>query len=227
MDLQRREPSLVLALMATATLINSTRSTDRMHPDGPERMDSWAPDDLVPASMKYKCENCSQVRPFVKNENFTKCETCIENRWIPGGRFWSVTKNLNKEFDRITSLHLKFADTVTEFVGNMSFLYLHIIWFGAWIGINIGWIYPGREFDPYPFGLLTMIVSLEAIFLTTLVMVSQNVQAKRSELRAELDYQVNLKAEKEVVAIHEELRENNDMTQRLIEMVETKKGRLK
>ena len=143
------------------------------------------------------------------------------------GRFWSVTKNLNKEFDRITSLHLKFADTVTEFVGNMSFLYLHIIWFGAWIGINIGWIYPGREFDPYPFGLLTMIVSLEAIFLTTLVMVSQNVQAKRSELRAELDYQVNLKAEKEVVAIHEELRENNDMTQRLIEMVETKKGRLK
>jgi len=91
--------------------------------------------------------------------------------------------------------------------------------------MNTGWINPGHEFDPYPFGLLTMIVSLEAIFLTTLVMVSQNVQAKRSELRAELDYQVNLKAEKEVVAIHEELRENNEMTQRLIDLTGTKKGR--
>ena len=86
-------------------------------------------------------------------------------------------------------------------------------------------VYPGHVVDPYPFSLLTMTVSLEAIILTTLVMVSQNVQSKRAELRAELDYQVNLKAEKEIVVIHEELKRNNEMTQRLLECVEAKRKR--
>ena len=188
------------------------------------RLDSYSPKERVPASQKYRCSDCEEIKVFAKNEAFPNCENAHEvHKWIPTGTMLSfVSKNLNREFDRILSIQLKFADWVTEFVGNMTFLYIHVIWFGAWIGINTEIFYQGHVFDPYPFGLLTMIVSLEAIFLTTLVMVSQNVQSKRSELRAELDYQVNLKAEKEIVIIHEELKANNEMTQKLLELVESK-----
>ena len=184
------------------------------------RMDSYTPGDRVPASQKYTCSTCGHIHVFVKGERFPACETCKEYRWVPKGTlFHFVSKNLNKEFERISSLQLKFADYVTGFVGNMTFLYVHALWFFFWIGINLEWFYRRHVFDPYPFGLLTMIVSLEAIFLTTLVMVSQNVQAQRSELRAELDYQVNLKAEKEIATIHEELQRNNAMTKEALEMM--------
>lgn len=184
------------------------------------RMDSYRPGDRVPASQKYTCSTCGHVHVFIKKEIFPRCECGPEHTWVPKGNFLHfVTKNLNKEFERITTLHVKFADSVTAFVGNMTFLYVHAVWFFAWIGVNLEWFYPGKVFDPYPFGLLTMIVSLEAIFLTTLVMVSQNVQAQRSELRAELDYQINIKAEKEIATIHDELQRNNAMTKEVLEIL--------
>ncbi|MBI4448505.1 DUF1003 domain-containing protein [Candidatus Woesearchaeota archaeon] len=191
------------------------------------RLDSYAPKERVPASQKYQCSECDEIGVFVRNEFFPSCENAHDaHKWVPTGTILSfVTKNLNREFDRITSLHLKFADAITEFVGNMVFLYMHVVWFVFWIGINTEYIFVGNVFDPYPFGLLTMIVSLEAIFLTTLVMVSQNVQSKRSELRAELDYHVNLKAEKEIVIIHDELQRNNEMTQRVLDVLESRSRR--
>jgi uncharacterized membrane protein len=67
--------------------------------------------------------------------------------------------------ERRQSLESRIADQITRFAGSMRFVYIHIIWFAAWIGFRI---------EPYPFGLLTMIVSLEAIFLSTFVMISQN-----------------------------------------------------
>ena len=69
--------------------------------------------------------------------------------------------------DRRRSLENRIADQITRFAGSMLFVYLHIIWFAAWIGLRV---------EQYPFGLLTMIVSLEAIFLSTFVMISQNRQ---------------------------------------------------
>jgi len=92
------------------------------------------------------------------------------------------------------------ADRVTDFAGSLKFVYLHSVWFGIWIVLNIGLIGAGLKFDPFPFGLLTMIVSLEAIFLSTFVMVSQNRQSRRSDLRAQLDFETNLRAE--IWAIH-------------------------
>jgi uncharacterized membrane protein len=71
----------------------------------------------------------------------------------------------------------------------LNFVYLHLVWFVIWIADNIGVFGSGRRFDEFPFGLLTMIVSLEAIFLSTFVMVSQNRQAKRSEMRAQIDFE--------------------------------------
>jgi uncharacterized membrane protein len=69
------------------------------------------------------------------------------------------------------------------------------VWFAVWILGNLGLAGLGFHFDKFPFGLLTMIVSLEAIFLATFVMISQNRQAARSDLRAQLDFENNLRAE--------------------------------
>ena len=91
----------------------------------------------------------------------------------------------------------RFSDLITHFSGSMVFVSIHVIWFGLWILLNVNLIHLPyvSEFDPFPFGLLTMIVSLEAIFLSTFVLISQNRMAALSEKRAELDLQVNMLAE--------------------------------
>jgi uncharacterized membrane protein len=92
------------------------------------------------------------------------------------------------------------ADKVTDFAGSLKFVYLHSVWFAIWVLCGVGAFGPGLKFDPFPFGLLTMVVSLEAIFLSTFVMVSQNRQSARADLRAQLDFETNLRAE--IWAIH-------------------------
>jgi uncharacterized membrane protein len=92
------------------------------------------------------------------------------------------------------------ADKITDFAGSLKFVYIHSVWFGVWILVNIGAIGAAAVFDKFPFGLLTMIVSLEAIFLSTFVMVSQNRQAQRADVRSQLDFETNLRAE--IWAIH-------------------------
>ena len=79
----------------------------------------------------------------------------------------------------------------------MLFVYLHAIWFGIWIVVNMGWL-PIQPFDPFPFGLLTMIVSLLAIFLSLFVLISQNRQTEREKVRNDIEYEVNVKAELEI-----------------------------
>ena len=94
----------------------------------------------------------------------------------------------------------RLADTITNFSGRMYFVYFHILWFGIWILINMGYL--GIEpFDPYPFGLLTMIVSLEAIFLATFVLISQNRFSAEADRRADLDLQIGLLAEHELTRV--------------------------
>ncbi|MEA3056160.1 MAG: hypothetical protein QOD30_1592 [Actinomycetota bacterium] len=92
------------------------------------------------------------------------------------------------------------ADKVTTFAGSLTFVYIHAAWFGLWIAVNIGLAGLNHEFDKFPFGLLTMIVSLEAIFLSTFVMVTQNRQAARSDVRSQLDFETNLRSE--IWAVH-------------------------
>jgi len=79
-----------------------------------------------------------------------------------------------QEKKRAESVQNRIADRITDFAGSMTFVYLHILWFGSWIGFGV---------EKYPYGLLTMIVSLEAIFLSTFVMISQNrADAKRQAI---------------------------------------------
>ena len=95
---------------------------------------------------------------------------------------------------------------VVENDGVGYFVYLHSVWFGLWILLNVGLVGGAVVFDKFPFGLLTMIVSLEAIFLSTFVMVSQNRQAARADIRSQLDFETNLRAEIWSVADHQQPR---------------------
>jgi len=92
----------------------------------------------------------------------------------------------------------RIADAITSFCGSIQFLVLNSMWFVVWIVLNIGVIPQITPFDPFPFGLLTMIVSLEAIFLSIFVLISQNRQSKVDDLRAEIDMHVNMVAEEEI-----------------------------
>jgi uncharacterized membrane protein len=91
----------------------------------------------------------------------------------------------------------RLADHIAGMTGTIWFAIAHAGWFGAWLLANVG-VVPGvRPFDPFPFSFLTLVVSLEAIFLTIFVLMSQNGMARRADRRAQLDLQINLLAEQE------------------------------
>lgn len=96
---------------------------------------------------------------------------------------------------------VKIADSITSFAGSVSFLLINLIFFGSWIFINLGVVPSIKPFDPYPFVMLTTIVSLEAIMLAIFVLMSQNRQSVVSTLREEIQLQINLLAEREVTKI--------------------------
>jgi uncharacterized membrane protein len=117
-----------------------------------------------------------------------------------------VERNINTlveirdNMDRRKSTQDRIADWVTWFSGSMVFVYIHLAWFGIWLGINLGWTHL-KPFDPYPFNLLTMVVSLEAIMLATFVLISQNRISEIADQRADLDLQINLLAEYEITRV--------------------------
>jgi len=95
----------------------------------------------------------------------------------------------------------QFADTITRFASSGTAIVLHLLWFFLWLIVNFHFIPRVTPFDPFPFNLLTMVVSLEAIFLTLFVLISQNRMSQEADKRAQLDLQVNLLAEKETTMI--------------------------
>lgn len=113
-----------------------------------------------------------------------------------------VSRNVNEEMEVHSTPLLRMADWIAWFSGSMAFLILNGGWFIIWIAINtlpLGL----PAFDPFPFGLLTMIVSLEAIFLSCFVLISQNRQAQKDKVRGDIEYEVNIKAELEIAHLHE------------------------
>jgi CRP/FNR family transcriptional regulator, cyclic AMP receptor protein len=112
-------------------------------------------------------------------------------------------KNVNEVAEQSMNLWYRIADRIAAVAASGTFLGLHVLWFAIWIIPNV---MQGKEgFDPFPFGLLTMIVSLEAIILSIIIMVSQNRAGEKDRIRADLDYQVNLKAHLEVMQLHRKI----------------------
>ncbi|MEO6044169.1 MAG: DUF1003 domain-containing protein [Tepidiformaceae bacterium] len=105
-----------------------------------------------------------------------------------------------RQFEEAKSMQDRAADRITWFSGSMLFVYLHVAWFAVWILVNLGWL-GVTPFDEFPFGLLTMVVSLEAIFLSTFVLISQNRSSALADKRADLDLQINLLSEREATKL--------------------------
>lgn len=125
-------------------------------------------------------------------------QTTEESQTIKTKKQRLVVQSFRAKADAKRTLSDKFADKLTAVFGTVFFLGLNALWFLSWIVVNMGLI-PGIEpFDPFPFGLLTMIVSLEAIFLAIIVLISQNRAEKIAELREEVDLQINSIAETEI-----------------------------
>ena len=101
---------------------------------------------------------------------------------------------------REQSMQDRIANSMTDFSGSMGFFYLHIVWFCVWILLNTGYL-GLPPFDPFPYGLLTMIVSLEAIFLSTFVLISQNLFGKEAERLTDLGLQTSLLTEHELTRV--------------------------
>jgi len=118
----------------------------------------------------------------------------------------AAAKDINEETEDNRSAIERAADWVTEFSGSIPFLVLHLVWFVVWIGLNVEPLAStSGGFDPFPFGLLTMCVSLEAIILSVLVMLSQNRQVARDGIRNGTEYQVNGSAGAKVAHLHEKV----------------------
>jgi CRP/FNR family cyclic AMP-dependent transcriptional regulator len=119
-----------------------------------------------------------------------------------------ASRNVNEETEDSRSIVMKAADWNSDFSGSLPFLFIHVGIFAVWIGFNVQ---PFDRmpmiggFDPFPFGLLTMCVSLEAIILSVFVLLSQNRQIERDRVRNEIEYEVNLKAELEIAHMHEKV----------------------
>lgn len=124
----------------------------------------------------------------------------------------SASRDINEVTEDKRTTVMKVADWISDFSGSLPFLFIHIGIFFVWIVLNVGPLARTEMggFDPFPFGLLTMVVSLEAIILSVFVLLSQNRQAERDRVRNEIEYKVNLRAELEVAALHVKVDELHD-----------------
>lgn len=134
-----------------------------------------------------------------------------------------VSRNVNEEMEEKLSTLQRIADWIAWFSGSMQFLILNGVWFLIWIAVNtlpLGI----NQFDQFPFGLLTMIVSLESIFLSCFVLISQNRQAEKDHIRADIEYDVNIKAELEIAHLHDKIEQiQEQMLERFAHLEKTLK----
>ena len=112
-----------------------------------------------------------------------------------------MLQSIQKRLSERRTASDKLADFLVWSAGTITFVILHILFFSAWIAINLDLVSGIKIFDPYPFNFLTMTVSLEAIFLAIFVLMSQNRESKIADLRQEFDVQVNIIAEREITKI--------------------------
>ena len=113
------------------------------------------------------------------------------------------------------SLGNRFADMVANFIGSWPFIIIHVLWFSLWVLLRV---------ESFPYGLLTMVVSLEAIFLTTLVLMSQNRQTERDRSQAEADYETNVEAKGEIEELQKRLARIEDQKlEKIIKLLEERR----
>lgn len=115
----------------------------------------------------------------------------------------AATRNVNEVEEDKRSRVMRVADWIANFSGSLTFLFIHLGFFAFWIGWNTA--LPAKAFDAYPYGFLTLVVSLEAIILSVFVLLSQNRQIEKDKFRSDIEYDVNLKAEMQIAHMHEKV----------------------
>lgn len=137
-----------------------------------------------------------------------------------------VSRNPNEMLTQRRTLSTRLADLFSAIAGDMRFVYFCFAWFAIWIVWNLGFVPGLPPFDPFPFGLLTMIVSLLAIFLSTFVLISQNLTSERDKVRNDIEYEVNVKAELEIRELRQEVAEMQQLLLRHFDRVYTNIDRI-
>jgi uncharacterized membrane protein len=122
-------------------------------------------------------------------------------RGDPSARNIELLAKIEKESLRKRTCAERVGDTITKHFGTMTVLVIHAIWFAIWIGLNQGWFLHIKPFDPFPYGLLTMVVSLEAIFMSIVLLISQNRMTRQADNRARLNLQIDLLEEQEMTRV--------------------------
>ena len=117
----------------------------------------------------------------------------------------TASRNVNLEVEETRTMVQQAADWIAAFSGSIPFLMMHVVVFALWLVLNSVPIRGFAPFDPYPYGFLTLAVSLEAIFLSVFVLLSQNRQVAKDRIRSDIEYDVNLKAELEIAHLHEKM----------------------
>lgn len=143
----------------------------------------------------------------IKLANFFQNNSSPESKNNPetgtGHAGAKIAHSIQAQLDEQRSLNEKIADGLVRWFGSFEFAIGNFVFFFFWILINSGLITTVKPFDPFPFIFLTMVVSLEAIFLSIFVLTSQNRESRISDLREEIDIQINMIAEQEITkAIH-------------------------
>lgn len=117
----------------------------------------------------------------------------------------TTTRNANDVAAEQGTVITRLADAVPAFIGNLGSVALHVLFLGGWVAINVSLIQNLKAFDPYPFEFLSVIVSLEAIFLTLFVLTSQNRQSARDRIRSDIEFESSINTETKIAFLHEKI----------------------
>jgi len=164
---------------------------------------------LVIEDMEALCLNRAHLEKFISQHP----QAAMDMLSVMGRRLrqdvellrHTASRNANEALEDNRTGIQKAADWIAGFSGSMPFLMMNAIIFSLWIVVNENLVPGVRAFDRFPYGLLTMAVSLEAIFLSIFVLISQNRQAAKDRVRSDIEYDVNLKAEREIAHLHEKV----------------------
>jgi uncharacterized membrane protein len=156
-------------------------------------------------------------------EKLSEQEREIVSRFLQRGR---VVRNVAREFEEQKTFGQRVADRVAEVMGSWRFIIIQSTVLALWIALNVtAWV---RQWDPYPFILLNLMLSFQAAYAAPIIMMSQNRQAEKDRMQSKNDYEVDMKAEMEIMQLHEKFNELRDsywsdlvrMQQQQIEMLE-------
>ncbi len=117
----------------------------------------------------------------------------------------TVTRNVNDVAAEQGTILTRLADAVPAFTGSIASLAFHAVFLGGWIAINLSLIGNRKAFDPYPFEFLSVVVSLEAIFLTLFVLTSQNRQRTFDRIRSDIEFETSINTETKIAYLHEKI----------------------